>query len=64
MIIKSDAFNDGAAIPKKFTCDGEDINPQLQVLNMPEGAVSLALIVDDPDAPAGSANPGWVHWVR
>ncbi len=46
-------------IPKKFTCDGGDINPELQVQNVPEGARSLALIVRDPDA---AISGGFVHW--
>ena len=46
-------------MPKKFTCQGQDINPALRIEGMPEVAKSLALIVDDPDAPMGM----WVHWV-
>jgi Raf kinase inhibitor-like YbhB/YbcL family protein len=51
-------------IPRKYTCDGEDISPTLEWLELPEGTRSLALIVDDPDAP-DPANPKmtWVHWV-
>lgn len=59
MALTSPAFNDGKAIPSKFTCDGEDISPELDWFGTPEGTVSLALIMDDPDAPAGT----WVHWV-
>jgi hypothetical protein len=55
----SSAFKHNEYIPKKFTCDGEDINPPLLIDNIPSGAKSLALIVDDPDAPIGT----WVHWV-
>jgi len=59
MALTSPAFNDGEAIPSKFTCDGEDISPELDWFGTPEGTVSLALIMDDPDAPVGT----WVHWV-
>jgi Raf kinase inhibitor-like YbhB/YbcL family protein len=55
----SSAFEDGAAIPKKYSCDGEDISPALSWDNLPAGTESLALIMDDPDAPRGT----WVHWV-
>jgi len=57
--ITSSAFNEGNPIPKKYTCDGEDISPPLAWSGVPAGAKSLALIVDDPDAPVGT----WVHWV-
>jgi Raf kinase inhibitor-like YbhB/YbcL family protein len=57
--LESSAFKHNGYIPKKFTCDGKDINPVLLIKNVPSGTKSLALIVDDPDAPAGT----WVHWV-
>lgn len=57
--ISSSAFSHMGMIPKKYTCDGEDMVPPLAFENVPEGAKSLALIMDDPDAPAGT----WVHWV-
>lgn len=57
--ISSSAFEDGDAIPKRYSCDGEDISPALSWDNLPAGTQSLALIMDDPDAPAGT----WVHWV-
>jgi Raf kinase inhibitor-like YbhB/YbcL family protein len=57
--LTSPAFEDGERIPDKYTCDGADINPPLRMENIPENTKSLALIVDDPDAPAGT----WVHWV-
>ena len=57
--ITSPSFSHNGHIPAKFTCDGEDVNPPLVIENVPAGAKSLALIVDDPDAPRGT----WVHWV-
>ena len=57
--ISSPAFRHNEHIPAKYTCDGTDVNPALAIENVPAGAKSLALIVDDPDAPAGT----WVHWV-
>jgi len=59
MRISSKAFGQNEQIPKKYTCDGSDINPPLQFQGIPADARSLALIVDDPDAPMGT----WVHWV-
>jgi Raf kinase inhibitor-like YbhB/YbcL family protein len=55
----SPAFEHNGYIPKKHTCDGSDTNPPLVIGNVPQGTKSLTLIVDDPDAPAGT----WVHWV-
>jgi Raf kinase inhibitor-like YbhB/YbcL family protein len=57
--IKSGAFDQGALIPKKYTCDGEDISPPLMWSAVPPGAQSLVLIMDDPDAPVGN----WDHWI-
>jgi Raf kinase inhibitor-like YbhB/YbcL family protein len=57
--IQSSSFADGGTIPTKYTCDGQDTSPPLSWAEPPPAAQSLALIVDDPDAPAGS----WVHWV-
>lgn len=59
MRIRSNDFEDGGDIPSGFTCDGEDISPHLAWEKIPEGTKSLALIVDDPDAPMGT----WVHWL-
>lgn len=59
MALTSPAFNNEEAIPIKYSCDGEDISPELDWFGTPEGTISLALIMDDPDAPGGS----WVHWV-
>jgi Raf kinase inhibitor-like YbhB/YbcL family protein len=60
----SSAFADGASIPKKYTCEGSDTSPPLEWTGVPSGAKSLALIIDDPDAP-DPAKPQrvWVHWV-
>jgi hypothetical protein len=57
--ITSPAFTEGQPIPRKYTCDGDDASPPLAWSGVPGEAKSLALIVDDPDAPAGT----WVHWV-
>jgi hypothetical protein len=57
--VKSSAFEEGGIIPRKHTCDGEDLSPALSWSGVPEGTKSLALICDDPDAPMGT----WVHWV-
>ena len=59
MLLTSNSFNNNGKIPEKYTCDGQDINPPLEIENIPENAETLALIVDDPDAP----NKTWVHWV-
>jgi Raf kinase inhibitor-like YbhB/YbcL family protein len=57
--LKSPAFEPGASIPVRHTCDGEDRSPRLEWTEPPAGTKTLALIVDDPDAPVGD----WVHWV-
>jgi len=59
MKLESPVFIDNEKIPVKYTCDGEDVNPPLIISGVPVGAKSLALIVDDPDAPMGD----WVHWL-
>jgi len=59
MALTSPSFNNGESIPTKYTCDSDDISPELDWFGIPEGTVSMALIMDDPDAPVGT----WVHWV-
>ena len=64
MIISSPAFSSGASIPKVHTCEGRNISPPLAWEQVPAGAKSLVLIVDDPDAPDPAAPKTiWVHWV-
>lgn len=58
MTVTSTAFPDKQLIPKKYTCEGENINPPLTFSQVPKETQSLVLIVDDPDAPSGD----WVHW--
>lgn len=57
--LKSNTFQDGDWIPSKYTCDGDDISPNLYWEDVPEGTQSFAIICDDPDAPVGV----WDHWV-
>jgi len=59
MKITSPEFEHAGFIPRRFTCDGEDVNPALVFEDIPQDARSLALIVDDPDAPMRT----WIHWV-
>ncbi|HLC84938.1 MAG TPA: YbhB/YbcL family Raf kinase inhibitor-like protein [Candidatus Nanoarchaeia archaeon] len=57
--ITSPAFKHNQKIPSRFTCQGDDINPTLHILEVPKNAKSLVLINDDPDAPVGT----WDHWI-
>jgi Raf kinase inhibitor-like YbhB/YbcL family protein len=59
LLVSSPSFKEGEMIPQRYTCEGDDVSPQLDWENIPAGTKSLALIFDDPDAPAGT----WVHWV-
>lgn len=60
----SPAFSHRGAIPTEYTCDGKDISPELSWSNVPDGTKTLALIVDDPDAPDPAApKMTWVHWI-
>lgn len=57
--LSSSSFTNGDVIPKKFTCDGADVSPQLSWASPPQNTKAFALIADDPDAPVGT----WTHWV-
>jgi Raf kinase inhibitor-like YbhB/YbcL family protein len=57
--VKSSAFKNAGEIPRKFTCDGQDVSPGLAWTGLPKATKSLAIIMDDPDAPPGT----WVHWI-
>lgn len=59
MRLTSSAFGHNGDIPSEFTCDGDGVSPPLTISEVPENTKTLALISDDPDAPAGT----WVHWV-
>ena len=64
LTLTSSAFQPGGTIPSKYTCEGDDISPPLAIDGVPAGAKSLALIMDDPDAPDPKAPKRvWVHWV-
>jgi Raf kinase inhibitor-like YbhB/YbcL family protein len=58
LALSSKSFSNGGEIPKKFTCDGEDVSPELSWNEAPAGTKSWALLADDPDAPVGN----WNHW--
>jgi Raf kinase inhibitor-like YbhB/YbcL family protein len=64
LTLTSPAFMDSGSIPKKYTCEGEDLSPPLTWSGAPPGTKSLVLIIDDPDAPDPKAPQRvWVHWV-
>ena len=64
LILTSSAFSDGGEIPTRFTCEGEDVSPDLSWSDIPANAGSLVLIVDDPDAPDPNApRMVWDHWL-
>src|SRR3989339_934199 len=60
MIISSPSFKFGTPIPKKFTCEGEDVNPKIVIQNIPKGAESFVLVFEDIDASAGGI---FIHWL-
>jgi Raf kinase inhibitor-like YbhB/YbcL family protein len=57
--VSSTAFPDGGDLPRRYTCDGDDVSPPLDFAGVPDGAQELALLVEDPDAPSGT----FTHWV-
>jgi hypothetical protein len=59
MKVTSPAFEEGDAIPRKHSCNGENVSPQLDVADIPPETAALVLIMDDPDAPGGT----WDHWI-
>jgi Raf kinase inhibitor-like YbhB/YbcL family protein len=59
MELTSSAFGEGQPIPRRHSCEGEDLSPSLSWSQLPDGATALALIVDDPDAPVGV----FTHWL-
>jgi Raf kinase inhibitor-like YbhB/YbcL family protein len=61
LVVQSVAFSHKGHIPPKYTCEGEDINPPLEISNIPDGTKSLAIIVEDPDAPRGTFDH-WLVW--
>ena len=64
MKLTSSAFLHDQKIPAKYTCDGENVNPALDISEVPEGAQSLTLIMEDPDVPKNLRKNGmWDHWV-
>jgi Raf kinase inhibitor-like YbhB/YbcL family protein len=64
LALRSAAFGEGAEIPRRYTCEGEDVSPPLEWSGVPAGAKTLALVVDDPDAPDPRApKTTWVHWL-
>jgi Raf kinase inhibitor-like YbhB/YbcL family protein len=64
LVLKSRAFDDGSTIKSKYTCDGDNISPDLYWEGLPDTTRSLVLIVDDPDAPDPKApRMVWDHWI-
>ncbi|MFP4473079.1 MAG: YbhB/YbcL family Raf kinase inhibitor-like protein [Candidatus Omnitrophota bacterium] len=57
--VRSPEFGEGEMIPVEFTCQGPDVNPPLKISDIPDGTESLAMVVEDPDAPTGT----WIHWI-
>lgn len=65
LTISSPAFEDGGLIPARYTCNGEDVSPPIEISGVPEGTKSLVLIFDDPDAAREPRGIGrtWDHWI-
>ncbi len=61
MVLSSSAFENNGTIPSEYTCDGSNISPPLTIINVPTNAQSLALVVEDPDAPRGTVTH-WIVW--
>lgn len=61
LIVKSSSFEPNHSIPKKYSCDGDEVNPPLTIDGIPKAAKTLALLLDDPDAPSGTFDH-WVVW--
>lgn len=59
MILRTTAFDEKGFIPARYTCEGDDVNPPLEITGIPHGTRTLALIMDDPDAPGGVFD----HWL-
>jgi len=59
MTVRSPAFSNGSTIPRRYTCDGDDVSPPLEWSNTPPGAKSILVLVYDPDAPSGF----FIHWL-
>ena len=64
MKLSSSAFEEGGRIPSKYTCDSDNVNPSLEISDLPPGAKTLALIMEDPDVPKNLRPDGmWDHWI-
>lgn len=63
LTLTSSAFEHNGAIPPKYTCDGENLNPPLSISGVPDEAQSLVLIMDDPDVPDSVDVDVWDHWI-
>src|SRR5262245_10935204 len=61
LVVRSSAFGNGGHVPPKYTCNGENVNPPLEISDIPEETMSLAAIVEDPDAP-GATFTHWLVW--
>lgn len=61
LLVRSRTFSNNGQIPAKYTCEGEDVNPPLEISGLPQGTKTLAVIVEDPDAPHGVFDH-WLAW--